>query len=675
MPVPDSAIVPGKDKDLVMQNILNRLQYGKTYWKPLHDRMDYWSAMYRMEDAIQLMKPPNHRRFISNEPKTAVDLAVSILTRNDSFWRIALSESANENAEERRAVGKIERTLQGMVYDMDEMLSMRLKPRFWKQAAQQALLRGMIWAKIHVTTEALDYKDSPLMVEFYDPRLVYPHTDAYGLDYVIVESMSSVGELVNMYPKEFGDKQKEKDYDPNTPATVIEYWSNDRPGRKGICAVMATIAPVEQAMQFDIVSTNTGPNAMKFVIPPYFHGYKPDALPVIGVAVNGLNLSAMPRMGNIMYERMSDRARAIGNVTPLNWLGQDGFVADTGRSLLAAVEEHVPQYNELIATIFQHLALSTYGTWVFTSPNGEQPSFTPGIESKIALTPDERLDRIQVGPINSDAFKLVELLGDEKQNGMLANILRANTPQQGSGVLFQQMANAALNALEPYSDGMEEFGQRAGTTLLAQLQDAKGLIKPFDVMTPNEAGGTRRQSFWVVEFDPKKDLGKVKRIRPRPVFRPALPDDLSIRIQAARMALDPQRPMLSLTTVLEEILQVADPTAEIDRIWEDIANTDPVLVFEQIVQALERLGETDMAQRISEKQFRTAFIEELQFKQASGASIPTPGLPEGAPPSADPTMMTSDAGGGEFNSLTAQDTTGAPPPPAPPIPGPPPTGV
>jgi len=87
-------------------------------------------------------------------------------------------------------------------------------------------------------------------------------------------------------------------------------------------------------------------------------------------------------------------------------------------------------------------------------------------------------------------------------------------------------------------------------------------------------------------------------------------------------------------------------------------------VFEQITQALERLGETEMAERISEKQFRTAFIEELQFKQASGANIEAPATGGGG--AADPALMSSSAGGGELNSLTAEDTAGAPPSGAPP---------
>jgi len=43
-----------------------------------------------------------------------------------------------------------------------------------------------------------------------------------------------------------------------------------------------------------------------------------------------------------------------------------------------------------------------------------------------------------------------------------------------------------------------------------------------------------------------------------------------------------------------------------------------VLVLEQIAQALERMGEHDMAARIRATEFRTSYIQEMQFRQATG---------------------------------------------------------
>jgi hypothetical protein len=73
-----------------------------------------------------------------------------------------------------------------------------------------------------------------------------------------------------------------------------------------------------------------------------------------------------------------------------------------------------------------------------------------------------------------------------------------------------------------------------------------------------------------------------------------------------------------------------------------------VLVFEQISAALERMGEHEMAARIEEKQFRASFIEELQFRQQSGSTIPAPGGEGGS-------NLPPEAGGAPINTATAED--------------------
>ena len=64
--------------------VQQKLELGKRYWQPLHDRQDYWLNMYLLLDLLQQSKPIGFRRFITNDPRVAVDKAVSILTTNDA---------------------------------------------------------------------------------------------------------------------------------------------------------------------------------------------------------------------------------------------------------------------------------------------------------------------------------------------------------------------------------------------------------------------------------------------------------------------------------------------------------------------------------------------------------------------------------------------------------------
>lgn len=626
------------------------IAFGHAYWRPLHFRQDYWASMYFLLDQVQQAKPLGYRRFVSNEPRTAVDTAVSIMTRNEPFWRIDLNQMEAENKEERMRIGKIERSLQGIVNDLDEMFSMRGDLPLWKQVAFQALIRGWVWAKFHVTTAALQYRESPIIAEVYDSRMVLPHFDSFGLESVIIRQLTTMGDLISIYPEEFAEEVRVGKYDPNRPAEKIEFWSNERGQRPGITGTLAMIGPDTYTSMNAYAQPNyaEGLAGARWIIPAYRHGYTPQALPIVGVPVNGVAIKHKPAIPDPVLNQFRQRYDLLG-INTRYWQGPNTAVAESGRSILSAVEDEVPQYNEFVATIMQHFGLGTYGTWVFKTPTGELPRFTPNIEGRVALRPEESVQRFEPTPINADAYRILEILKQEQQQGTLSAILRATLPMGGgdvsSGILFQSMTSAALNALEPYMSGLMQVGQRMGGSILAQLQLAAREIKAFTVTVPFQ-----QHSYFAIEFDPRKDLESGRKYRARPIFRPALPDDMAIRIQMARLALDPRRPILSLVTVLERILQVEDPTGEMDRIWEDLANQDPVLVLEQIAQALDRFGETEMAARIRESEMRHKMIEDIQFRQATGTM---PGGPGGGGLNMGPES------GAPQNTQTAQDTTGA----------------
>lgn len=641
MAIPLTSLVKGEGQLNEMKTALTtRLHQLKQFWLPLNHRQDYWMTMYQLRDIFQMSKPLGvARRFTSNEPRTGVDAAKAILTRNPTIWRIPLKGAEDENQEMRRRVGKVERTLEGFVYEMDELSSERLQQGFWQQVTDQALLRGMIWGKFHVTTEALKYRNSPLVTEVYDSRLVYPHIDQWGLNHVIIEKPTNLGDLVATYPHVYGDLRSKPNFDPNAKAVKIEFWSNDRPGVKGVHMVLASVGVEIQAGGL-AGKTKSGAAAadLRWVIPPFYHGYTYAELPVVGVPVNGVHMTHSSPLVGAQADRLLD-GPDLGAMASAAWSGPNSWVADIGRSILSSVEEQVPQYNELIATIFQHLSIDTYGTWIFKTPTGEMPNFTPGIEGKVVLTPGESVERIGVEPLTQDAYRLMEILSNERQKGILSNVLQAVTPNLASGALLQQITNAALSSLEPFLKGITTFGTRMGTSTLAQLQKAAPSLGMFEL-----SSSSAHKSFFNIEFDPSTELDAGRHYRPVPIMKPALPDDLTVRMTAARMALDPRRPMLSLMTVMEDILFVDDPAAESDRIWEDLAENDPVIMIEMIAQAMERHDEPEMAARMRDVEFATKFVEEQKIRQATGGQFPGD-LPGPAPTAGGPL-----AGGGRDGS-------------------------
>jgi hypothetical protein len=341
-----------------------------------------------------------------------------------------------------------------------------------------------------------------------------------------------------------------------------------------------------------------------WLVEPEFHGYRPNALPVIGVPVNGIPLKIKPPFGSMVLNAMNQRAIALGQIAP-SWHDPSGAPAEWGRGLLASVEELVPQYNEMVATAMQHFGMNTFPTWAFHTQTGELPDFEDGVNARIPLRIGESVEQLLPHPINTDAYRILDILREEKERGTLNNILQATgAVNSASGIVLQQAINAALNGLHPFSTGNRNFGTVFGSHILEQLRTAD--VGSLSLVSRGA------KSYFRITFDPKADLGERKYL-PEPVFKPSVPEDMMLKAQVSRLLLDPRMPVMSVTTVLDRIFQLEDPEGEQKRMLEDIANRDPVLLLERVAQVLEEAGEQDMADRIRQKEFQAVFQEKAQM--------------------------------------------------------------
>lgn len=586
------------------QLINNRLFSGRLFWKPLHDRMDYWMTMYLLLDAVQQLKPSNYRRYISNDPRTAIDAAISILTRNEPFWRI--DTPYGMPAEERENVGKIERALAGVVGDFSRMFLERYEGggSFWNQAAFWAVARGAIWGKFMVTKES--GRRAPFLGEFWDPRFVYPNPDGIGMESVVVEKHSNLNELMRQYgsamAKHFqsGGLNISK-IDPNAPACKIEFWSNDRNGEPGFYGVLGYYS-TQGTSGYDPIGQ--GQMGEFWLIEPYYHGYTSDSIPVIGVPVNGIPIRTKPPYGPQVIAAMSTRAQRLGMSIP-TWHDPSGWVAEHCRGLLSTIEELQPQYNELVATALQYFSMNAYPTWVFQTQTGEMPDFADGINARVPLRIGETANRLDPRPITPDAYRLMELVREERQRGTLDAVLQAGGGLNAqSGVVLQQYLNAALNKLEPFGTGLTNFGSLFGSHIIEQFRVAS--TSTLSLVARGNNGSMTR-----IEFDPKTDLEE-RTYNPLPIFRPAVPEDLLLKAQVARLLLDPRMPIMSVVTVLDKVFQLDDPAGEDKRMLEDIANRDPVILLERIATIFEEAGEPEIADRIRQKEFQAKMQDKAQ---------------------------------------------------------------
>ena len=340
---------------------------------------------------------------------------------------------------------------------------------------------------------------------------------------------------------------------------------------------------------------------------PFEHGYEEHNSPIIGVPVNGLPMKIKPSVPSTVATEMRRRANVLGAPAP-SWQGPSGWVAEQGRGFLSSVEEHVPQFNEVMATVLHKFSIEAYGTHTVHTRSGTLPPILLGAGAINPLRLEERLERLDAPPINPDAYRILSLLSEEKQRGTLSNILQAASPTSGqSGFLAQQVADIARNTLGPFDMGLENFGARFSSAMMNQLRDAG--ISSLQLVSRN-----RGNQFMRIDFDPQTDLDDRKyKIVPR--FEPALPADMALRAQTARLLLDPRNPVMSLETVLERVFRHPDAQGEMKRIWRGVANTDATIVLMQIAEALREDGQEEIAERIETQMFRSKFVEDLQFRQ------------------------------------------------------------
>lgn len=631
---------------LITQQYVQRARY----WKPMHDRQDYWAAMFHLMDAVQQSKPIGYFKFISNDPHTAVSAAHSMLTRNDVFWDIdALLPGMGRD--ERDLVSLVEGALGGIVDDFSSLFTSRGEGRFWSTVAWHALLRGWICGKFQVTEEAGRDDDVPLQGEFWDFRQSYPAFDGHGLHSCIVAKEISMAQLIDDYSENEevqkrlqNDGLKEYELDLTQTCYKLEWWDFRRLKMCGVLAVWPAMAgPGSFTLNWG--GGATIPMNGVWVQEPYEHGYDETNRPVVFTPVNGVPLKNKPQIPTMAAAAMTQRASMMGLAYP-SWYGPNGWVADIGRSLLASVEEHVPQYNEILASILHKYAVDAYGTWLLKTRSGQMIPFSHGAGDVNALRLEEQVERAEVAPANPDAYRLVNLISEEKQRGTLSNILQASTGMgSASGYMFGQIRNIALNNLSPYENGMADFGTAFAKSMQGQLRDVS---PPVLELVHRSRGNT----FVRIEFDPAILKERIYKAVPR--FEPAVPDDLPLKAQTARLLLDPRRPVMSVLDVLERVFHHPDSAGVEKRIWRDVANTDPIIVLMQVAQALREDGQEELAERIEKQEFQMKFAEEMKWRQFMAASGMPGQLPGGAETTSGAGLGPEGGGTGAPNQMADQ---------------------
>jgi hypothetical protein len=583
--------------DLFDRNeLIKEIQKRERYFRPLHRRMDYWMNMYLLYDAWQDNKPLGERRFISNEPQSIVDTSHRVISRFPIQWWVAIDQYEKTSEDQERLYGDVERALYGFMEDIDEDLVERGDMVARKHAAYQGLYRGKVAVKTHITDQA--GRDSNLVYAAYDSRFMLETYDSMGLSSIIALTPMMSDELEAEYP------DKLKSVAPDVQCTKIEVWDKEKTG------VAYSIGPSRTAI--------TG-----WCIDPVEHGFfgrngirdkgRLNKLPFVIRYVNGLPIKEKPIGAQSLrsQEAYPSQWRAMIGTESFEWRTTRRAIAERGRSILSSIEKHVPQFNEAVSSLWQHFSLDMFGTYFVNTRGGlvpEEMQKALGSGGAVGLERGDSVQRFAPTPVNQSGLQFLSILSEEKQKGTIAAVLQA-LGEFRSGFLQARMEQVALNALEPFIHGQNLWASGVGQLIIDQV--ANGQLKnPVQLRYTKEIGAGVRE-FYRMEFDPAMLKGV-----PRPVVKgeiePALPIDMMERAQIANLLVNNRRPLISRSTAQERILRIPDPQRENDRIWEDVAETDPVVIMEQIASALERKGDIETAKIFRDRQMMALVMETAQ---------------------------------------------------------------
>jgi len=584
-------------------------------------RMDFWHSIYLLIDENQLTKSKGLIRFVSNEPRTALDLAHAVMSRHPFRARIPMT---HEDKEERReGIDLLERGIEGAFHDVDRRMNKRGLPTARGIAAWHLLLRG--WAANRLVIRDQTH---PLDFEPWDMRFTYPEFDRYGLASVIYESVTSWGDIIRNFPDAAEEYLAEGSslykIDLDMMVSQYEFWDRNQ----------HAIA-VGRPRKREIHPRSPKEGDLVWAEEPYLHEIKDEegepTIPATIVPSHGLPIQHTPPASAHRGGIWGPADLAIATVELPRWKRSGGWVADQGRSLLASVEDSVGGLNEIVSTVWQIMDNDAFGTWVANTRTGEEFEVGLGNNTVNYLRTGESISRVAGMAASPDVYNLLAYMSEEMQKGTLdQKLVRGLMEFRGSGFLRAQMENAALNSLGPWVQAYEFWASENAQSIMNQLHQGSG--KQFTVW----AEGSDRRLF-KMEFGPDM-VEEVVLVEMK--AKPALPDDLAVRVNIAAQLANPARPLASIQTIFDRVLEWPDAQKEKDLLFDDIADLDPIVVMLRLQNRMIARGLPEVAELFGDKAFMMAFVQQAMqarmLQQGGGAGRPETSSPARLPPTAAP---------------------------------------
>lgn len=626
---------------------------------------DAWLLMYMLVDLQQDAQVNNRQKHYSNRAASMVDTAQRVLSRNPLKYRVFTQQTQGQSRQEREPTRVLENVLHGLQYDIDRQLRMQGQLRSRSQAAFHGLVRGAWAYKLHLTKQAGSPTGSPIFYAQLDPRATLPVFDRRGQESVIAWDVTTLGKLYYEYPEalkpimetveaQASELRREKRYDfLHAPLLMIEWSSREE------SAVLVDLSglPDDYLRRLRISKGEHTGNRYFWVEQPYEHGL--DRCMIQTGAVNGVPVSLHTRQAFESFKsapfmrlpvyRGGTQTEGFVQSPPMYMPMGGGYQpmqatidpmgALSGRSMYANVAHLLPEMNNMLAVLKDAVHREIRGTWTAHTRDGRLMQLELGTGKVNPFQLSESLQRIPMQIQTPDAMALLQILNQEINDGSLDLRFILASESDASGYLRARMEQAALIAIDPYRDGLQDWANSLAESFIEQYRKSAKDLQGWKLagVTP----GAQAQYF-VIDMD--DNVTEAIQGKEPPVIearvKAAMPIDMMAKINMAKAAIDPSNPIMGLAMALDMILELDDAEAAWDMIFEDIANRNPTLQLVHIANALAENNAPEVAQMILTDQFRGAFAMATQQQRTT---TPT-GAPAGTPPGTLPPEQTSGGG-------------------------------
>jgi hypothetical protein len=535
----------------IKQETLEEAGRLKGFWRPRNEYL----AMHRdLVSGSYRRKVAKYELVISNEPKSLVELACSILAGKQPLIRFPIT---NQEEPERNVMNDAERWARAVFKEWDRRHRRRLHGPWLRELTWYKCMGGVALFP-HIAPggrQGIQFR-----CDIWDIMDVFPETGDDGLIQVIRSYSTTMGvarsmaEAPGWNPDVLADGKADQDVD-----VVNRWWVEDgKVWNTVLINETVVLEPVERRE---------------------FRG----AIPIIVSGANG-----------VPYRSYTDTRKDVDQGNAPDWRKQwSRPITDTNYELYINLDK-------LLTYMLQNAHDHAYGMGVSTTKDGQtvltQPDAVTGDVKLLALRVGEDFNWKSPPQIPVEVHSLLQYLTAGLSKGGLDPVLYGSLGSLDiSGVTLDRLIAGTKSKLQPYGESIEDDISQAFMTTQALFKRQRRKVQLAFV------GDDMR--FYQEGFEPSKipDTTDVKVELPM-----ALPDNRFQKMTMAQMAL-PGEPLLDPITVYEQFLQdiVPDPSVVIARLDEMRASKDPLLQEAANIVALKRKrraaeeeGDQDMVEAI-----------------------------------------------------------------------------